>query len=43
MRSKPIANLFAHTVDVMTAAAPPPAAVLEAIERQGFRITTFMV
>ncbi len=28
-----------HTVEVMTAAAPPPAAVLEAIERQGFRIT----
>ncbi|MDJ0895290.1 MAG: acyl-CoA synthetase [Alphaproteobacteria bacterium] len=28
-----------HTVEVMTAAAPPPAAVLEAIEAQGFRIT----
>jgi len=30
---------FSHTVDVMTAAAPPPAAVLEAMQRQGFRVT----
>ncbi|MCP5150053.1 MAG: acyl-CoA synthetase [Ectothiorhodospiraceae bacterium] len=30
---------FDHTVQVMTAAAPPPAAVLEAMERSGFRMT----
>ncbi len=30
---------FEHTVQVMTAAAPPPAAVLEAMERSGFRVT----
>ncbi|MFI4987232.1 MAG: acyl-CoA synthetase [Alphaproteobacteria bacterium] len=30
---------LAHTVEVMTAAAPPPPAVLEAIERQGFHVT----
>ncbi|NIR29444.1 MAG: acyl-CoA synthetase [Gammaproteobacteria bacterium] len=30
---------FEHTVDVMTAAAPPPASVLEAMEREGFRVT----
>ena len=28
-----------HPVKIMTAAAPPPAAVLEAIEQQGFEIT----
>ncbi|HYN37837.1 MAG TPA: acyl-CoA synthetase [Rhodospirillales bacterium] len=28
-----------HTVQVMTAAAPPPAATLEAMQRQGFRVT----
>jgi fatty-acyl-CoA synthase len=28
-----------HAVKIMTAAAPPPAAVLEAIEKQGFDIT----
>ena len=28
-----------RTVEVMTAAAPPPAAVIEAMERDGFRIT----
>jgi fatty-acyl-CoA synthase len=28
-----------HKVNIMTAAAPPPAAVLEAIEQQGFNIT----
>ncbi len=28
-----------HPVDVMTAAAPPPATVLEAMESQGFRMT----
>jgi fatty-acyl-CoA synthase len=28
-----------HRVEIMTAAAPPPAAVLERIETQGFRIT----
>ena len=28
-----------HTVEVMTAAAPPPAAVLQAMEREGFHIT----
>ncbi|TXL71080.1 acyl-CoA synthetase [Vineibacter terrae] len=28
-----------RTVEFMTAAAPPPAAVLEAVERQGFHIT----
>ena len=28
-----------HAVKIMTAAAPPPAAVLEAIEKQGFEIT----
>jgi fatty-acyl-CoA synthase len=30
---------FEHRVDVMTAAAPPPASVLEAMERNGFRVT----
>jgi len=30
---------FEHTVEVMTAAAPPPAAVLEAMEQQGFHMT----
>ena len=30
---------FEHTVYVMTAAAPPPAATLEAMQRQGFRVT----
>jgi fatty-acyl-CoA synthase len=30
---------FEHTVSVMTAAAPPPAAVLEAMEEAGFRMT----
>jgi fatty-acyl-CoA synthase len=30
---------FKHTVEVMTAAAPPPAAVLEAMERNGFHMT----
>jgi fatty-acyl-CoA synthase len=30
---------FEHTVEVMTAAAPPPAAVLEAMEQNGFHMT----
>ncbi len=30
---------FDHTVEVMTAAAPPPAAVLERMEANGFRMT----
>jgi fatty-acyl-CoA synthase len=30
---------FDHQVDVMTAAAPPPAAVLEGMARQGFNVT----
>jgi acyl-CoA synthetase (AMP-forming)/AMP-acid ligase II len=30
---------FDHTVNVMTAAAPPPAATLEGMQRQGFRVT----
>ncbi len=30
---------FSHTVEVMTAAAPPPAAVLEAMEKAGFHMT----
>ena len=30
---------IAHTVQVMTAAAPPPAATLEEMQRQGFRVT----
>lgn len=30
---------FTHEVQVMTAAAPPPAAVLEAMQRQGFNVT----
>jgi fatty-acyl-CoA synthase len=30
---------FDHTVNVMTAAAPPPAATLEAMQRQGFNVT----
>ncbi len=30
---------FAHKVEIMTAAAPPPPAVLERIERMGFRVT----
>jgi len=28
-----------HTVDIMTAASAPPAAVLEAVERMGFKVT----
>jgi len=32
-------RLFAHRVDIMTAAAPPPPSVLAAIEAEGFRIT----
>ena len=30
---------FDHTVEVMTAASPPPPSVLEAMERSGFRMT----
>ncbi len=30
---------FDHQVDIMTAAAPPPPAVLQAMEEQGFQIT----
>ena len=30
---------FDHTVEVMTAAAPPPAAVLETMEAEGFHVT----
>ena len=30
---------FDHTVEVMTAAAPPPPAILEAIEARGFHVT----
>jgi fatty-acyl-CoA synthase len=30
---------FDHRVDVMTAAAPPPAAVIAAMEREGFHVT----
>ena len=30
---------FDHKVNMMTAAAPPPAAVLEAMEAQGFKVT----
>jgi len=30
---------FSHTVNVMTAAAPPPAAVLQRMEENGFRVT----
>jgi fatty-acyl-CoA synthase len=30
---------FKHTVNVMTAAAPPPASTLEAMQRQGFNVT----
>ncbi|MFZ5792296.1 MAG: acyl-CoA synthetase [Pseudomonadota bacterium] len=30
---------FGHTVELMTAAAPPPAAVIEAMEKIGFHIT----
>ncbi len=30
---------FDHTVEIMTAAAPPPPAVLERIEQMGFRVT----
>ena len=30
---------FSHPVEVMTAAAPPPAAVLEAMEERGFHMT----
>ncbi|MFT5391066.1 MAG: fatty-acyl-CoA synthase [Gammaproteobacteria bacterium] len=30
---------FAHTVEVMTAAAPPPPSVLEAMEHSGFHMT----
>lgn len=32
-------KLLPHTVEVMTAGAAPPAAILKAIESQGFRIT----
>jgi len=30
---------FSHTVNVMTAAAPPPASTLEGMQRQGFKVT----
>ncbi|MFQ5764589.1 MAG: AMP-binding protein, partial [Rhodospirillales bacterium] len=30
---------FDHTVNVMTAAAPPPASTLEAMQREGFNVT----
>ena len=30
---------FSHTVNVMTAAAPPPASTLEKMQRQGFNVT----
>ena len=30
---------FDHTVEVMTAGAPPPAAILEAVEKLGFNVT----
>lgn len=30
---------FDHTIEVMTAGAPPPAAILEAIEKLGFNVT----
>jgi fatty-acyl-CoA synthase len=30
---------YSHPVRVMTAAAPPPAAILEAMQRQGFHVT----
>ena len=30
---------FSHTVEVMTAAAPPPATVLENMEKSGFHMT----
>ena len=30
---------FSHPVNVMTAAAPPPAAVLERMEQEGFKVT----
>ena len=30
---------FDHTVEVMTAAAPPPASVLEKMERSGFHLS----
>ena len=30
---------ISHTVEVMTGGAPPPAATLEAMQRQGFRVT----
>ncbi|MEM7251245.1 MAG: acyl-CoA synthetase [Pseudomonadota bacterium] len=32
-------RVFSHTVEVMTAASPPPAAVLESMEAQGFHMT----
>ncbi len=32
-------RLFSHTCKVMTAAAPPPAAVLEAMQELGFKVT----
>ena len=32
-------RILPHRVDVMTAAAPPPAAVLEAMESRGFHVT----
>ena len=30
---------FSHTVEIMTAGAPPPAAILEGIEKLGFNVT----
>jgi fatty-acyl-CoA synthase len=35
----PDAREFAHTCRVMTAAAPPPAAVLQAMQEKGFEVT----
>jgi len=35
----PDARPFAHTCRVMTAAAPPPAAVLQAMQEKGFEVT----
>ncbi len=32
-------SVFTHEVNMMTAAAPPPASVLSAMEEQGFRVT----
>ena len=36
---KSVRTSFDHTVEVMTAAAPPPPAVLEKMEAQGFHVT----